>query len=174
MVDDAFISLRFAERFADGRGLTWTDGERVEGYTNLLWVLATSALCKLGVDGVTALRALGTACTAATFAVLLASRALPHAIPARLAVVLLASLATTATWSIGGLEGPLVMLLVALGFANTLRALDGGPDERRALVRAGIALSLLAWTRSDGPLWAGVAACCVVLCGPRAARVRRI
>ncbi|HVR20316.1 MAG TPA: hypothetical protein VMS65_11485, partial [Polyangiaceae bacterium] len=37
--DDALISLRYARRFAQGLGLTWTDGERVEGYTNLLWVL---------------------------------------------------------------------------------------------------------------------------------------
>lgn len=36
MADDAFISLRYAERLAAGNGLTWTDGERVEGYTNLL------------------------------------------------------------------------------------------------------------------------------------------
>src|SRR5262245_30143072 len=32
-VDDGFISLRFARRLAEGRGLTWNDGERVEGYS---------------------------------------------------------------------------------------------------------------------------------------------
>ena len=40
--DDAFVSLRYAERLLHGDGLTWTDGERVEGYSNLLWVLACS------------------------------------------------------------------------------------------------------------------------------------
>src|SRR5687768_11268585 len=39
VVDDAFISLRYADRLVAGDGLTWTDGERVEGYSNLLWVL---------------------------------------------------------------------------------------------------------------------------------------
>ena len=38
VTDDALISLRYARRLLDGRGLTWTDGERVEGYSNLLWV----------------------------------------------------------------------------------------------------------------------------------------
>ncbi|MGB5702608.1 MAG: hypothetical protein WBM48_07315, partial [Polyangiales bacterium] len=37
--DDAFISLRYAQRLLEGHGLTWTDGPPVEGYSNLLWVL---------------------------------------------------------------------------------------------------------------------------------------
>ncbi|MGB3965886.1 MAG: hypothetical protein WBO45_04080, partial [Planctomycetota bacterium] len=54
--DDAFISLRYAQRLLAGDGLTWTDGEAVEGYSNLLWVLATAGLGALGVDLVTAAR----------------------------------------------------------------------------------------------------------------------
>ncbi|MBI1950880.1 MAG: hypothetical protein HYS34_05890 [Acidobacteria bacterium] len=56
IVDDAFISLRYAERLVEGKGLTWTDGERVEGCTNLLWVLCAAALRALGVDLVLAVR----------------------------------------------------------------------------------------------------------------------
>src|ERR1700742_3826290 len=54
--DDAFISLRYAQRFAHGEGLTWTAGERVEGYTDLLWVLLLGAVSKLGVDLMVAAR----------------------------------------------------------------------------------------------------------------------
>ncbi|EMM79312.1 hypothetical protein LEP1GSC037_0026 [Leptospira interrogans str. 2006001854] len=32
--DDAFISLRYAKNFADGKGLVFNEGEFVEGYTN--------------------------------------------------------------------------------------------------------------------------------------------
>ena len=39
IADDAFISLRYAYRFVQGLGLTWTDGKPVEGYTNFLWGL---------------------------------------------------------------------------------------------------------------------------------------
>jgi hypothetical protein len=47
MADDAFLSLRYSERLMNGKGLTWSDGQRVEGYPNLLWVLS---LGKLHID----------------------------------------------------------------------------------------------------------------------------
>ncbi len=38
--DDAMISMRYARNLAEGNGLVWNQGgERVEGYTNPLWVL---------------------------------------------------------------------------------------------------------------------------------------
>ena len=37
--DDAYISFRYAENLALGRGLVWNEGERVEGYTNFLWTV---------------------------------------------------------------------------------------------------------------------------------------
>ena len=63
--DDALISLRYAARLLAGHGLTWTDGPPVEGYSNLLWILATASLGALGIDLVTALRILGCTCMAA-------------------------------------------------------------------------------------------------------------
>ena len=39
LFDDAMISMRYARNLADGYGLVWNPGgERVEGYTNPLWV----------------------------------------------------------------------------------------------------------------------------------------
>jgi hypothetical protein len=57
--DDSLISLRYAVRLATGHGLTWTDGERVEGYTNLLWVLLNTPATWLGVDPILSARVLG-------------------------------------------------------------------------------------------------------------------
>jgi arabinofuranosyltransferase len=37
--DDAFISFRYAQHLAEGQGLVWNAGERVEGYTNFLWTV---------------------------------------------------------------------------------------------------------------------------------------
>jgi len=59
IADDALISLRYAQRLLEGHGLSWTDGERVEGYSNLLWVLAAAALGALGVELIAAVRILG-------------------------------------------------------------------------------------------------------------------
>ncbi len=40
LVDDAFISARYAQHFAEGHGLVYNAGEPpVEGYTNLLWTV---------------------------------------------------------------------------------------------------------------------------------------
>ena len=37
-IDDAYISLRYAENWANGYGPVFNPGERVEGYTNFLLV----------------------------------------------------------------------------------------------------------------------------------------
>lgn len=39
LFDDAMISMRYARNLAEGYGLVWNPGERVEGYTNPLWTL---------------------------------------------------------------------------------------------------------------------------------------
>ena len=45
LVDDAMISMRYAQHLAQGHGLVWNIGEApVEGFTNLRWVLFMSAL----------------------------------------------------------------------------------------------------------------------------------
>ena len=61
--DDGYISLRYAQRLLDGKGLTWTDGEYVEGYTNLAFILFTAALGSI-FDLVTSARIVGVAGTA--------------------------------------------------------------------------------------------------------------
>ena len=153
VVDDAFISLRFADRLVAGDGLTWTDGERVEGYSNLLWVLATALLGWLGVDWIVALRVLGVSCTIATFSVLLYSDLLPRSAPARLAVAALASLTITAAWAVGGLESPMLMLWLSVAMAGVHKGLNADGSGKAPLLLAGAALALACWTRPDGPLW---------------------
>ena len=49
LADDAFISFRYAQHFAEGEGLVWNLGHRVEGYTNFLWTVLVAAGLKLGV-----------------------------------------------------------------------------------------------------------------------------
>jgi len=48
--DDAFISFRYVQNFVDGNGLVFNIGERVEGYTNLLWVLILSVFVFLNIN----------------------------------------------------------------------------------------------------------------------------
>lgn len=39
LVDDAFISFRYAHNLVSGNGLVFNPGERVEGFTNFLWTM---------------------------------------------------------------------------------------------------------------------------------------
>ncbi len=48
LVDDAWISFRYAEHMARGEGLVWNLGERVEGYTNFLWVILMAGVMWVG------------------------------------------------------------------------------------------------------------------------------
>jgi len=43
VLDDSFISYRYAVHLAYGKGLVWNLGERVEGYTNFLWTVLLAA-----------------------------------------------------------------------------------------------------------------------------------
>lgn len=159
--DDSFISLRFSERLLQGDGLTWTDGERVEGYSNLLWVLLTAALGALGLELVAAARLLGALCTVAALVALAAAlrpRDLRTAAVAAVAPALVAATQPVMIWSLAGLEGPLLLALLAWGFGGLLRqfAWDAGDADpsRKALLAAGLPFALACWTRPDAPLWA--------------------
>ena len=59
--DDSFISFRYAKHLAEGQGLVWNPGDRVEGYTNFLWVLLMAAGLSVGIAPEGAPMALGVA-----------------------------------------------------------------------------------------------------------------
>ena len=50
LLDDAYISARYARNLAEGHGLVFNPGERVEGYTNLAWVVGAAGAIRLGAD----------------------------------------------------------------------------------------------------------------------------
>ena len=48
--DDAYISFRYAANLLDGHGLVWNVGERVEGYTNFLWMMIVTPFIALQIE----------------------------------------------------------------------------------------------------------------------------
>lgn len=42
--DDMMISMRYGRNLAEGHGLVWSAGERVEGYTNFLWTIVMAGV----------------------------------------------------------------------------------------------------------------------------------
>lgn len=59
--DDDLIMLRYAQRLAEGRGLTWNDGERVHGISAGLLVLLSAGLRVFGVPLEVTMRLLSSA-----------------------------------------------------------------------------------------------------------------
>jgi len=173
IADDALISLRYADRFLHGSGLTWNDGERVEGYSNLLWILSVSALGRCGMDLIVAVRLLGGLAMAAVMAAVVAAFPPRHAdatatwasrvpLAALVGTLAIALTGSAAAWTIGGLEQPLLAALLAWAVVLLLPVLDGAEVPPRRMVWPGVLLGLAVLTRVDAPLWT-VLACLGVL-----------
>lgn len=164
IADDSLISLRYSQRLLEGHGLTWTGEERVEGYSNLLWVLACAALGSMGLDLVLAARILGTtSAVAAVAAIVLGAGSMLHHRASAIAPAIAFGLAgPVAVWAIGGLEQPLVAALLAWGLALAL-PLAAGPVSRRRLAGAGVCFALLCLTRPDAPLFVACIAAAIFL-----------
>jgi arabinofuranosyltransferase len=151
--DDGFISLRYARRLVDGQGLTWNDGERVEGYSNLLWVLLTAAAGRAGIDLVIAARVLGVLSVLATAAALASYCRRFGLRDAALwwTAIIFATTAPVAIWAIGGLESAAVMALLAWSYVLSATLLDS--NTRSAAAATGAMLACVSLLRPEGVLF---------------------
>ena len=110
IVDDAFISLRYARNLTNGLGLVFNAGERVEGYSNFSWVMIEALLMRLNFPFITSIKLLGLASAVATalLGFLLARRVFgkgPEGLVAGFIALTLICLNTSiAVWSQAGLE----------------------------------------------------------------------
>ncbi len=164
-VDDAWITFRYSHNLALGNGPVWNVGERVEGYTNFLWMLLVAGAIKLGFGGIGVSILAGAA--AALVTVPLTYRlAETGRWRGRLPVVsaaltlLLAADGSFATWSIAGLETSFYTMLLIAGvllfvlsieaegnLSDTITAGGWGPMLAGG---AGLLLVLAAITRPEG------------------------
>lgn len=158
--DDAYISYRYAENLASGNGLVFNPGERVEGFSNLLYVLLLApAFALAGRNGLYAVSA-GFNLTCAVAALLLLHRFARRRLgEGRAGGVALLFALTPPLWVAvaSGLETPLLLLLQIALWLAAERTLEEGvrlpPPWLLPLLGA---LSVLA--RADGfltPLLAG-------------------
>lgn len=163
--DDALISMRYSRRLVNNQGLTWTDGVAVEGYSNLLWLLFTAAGVAMGVDAITAVRLLG------VFSILLFIFIILYyyrksVSRSHLIVLLFAVLsAPLGVWAIGGLEQPLVALLLAISIPLAWRIIDMQNAPFTLYLTSSIPLALLCITRPDGTLFTIMALFVLLLAG---------
>ncbi len=170
LCDDAFISFRYAEHLANGMGLVWNPGERVEGYTNFLWVVLMSVVMRAGLSPEFWSNAIGVACGAALL-VLVARRMFDvesedahdgaredtRLSPLLIALLFLApTLAASrsfAAWNTGGLATMPFALLIYLA---TERFLAERRNGGAFVFASSLLLAAAALTRPDGILFAAL------------------
>jgi hypothetical protein len=159
--DDAMVSMRFGARLAEGKGLTWTDGPRVEGYSNFLWTLIMALVHWAGASKASAsawILALNAACLAW---LALGVRRLSAGLGASSMTAALAGLACALSYdamdgALSGLEMVAVSAVMAEALAQGLEAEHGG----RTWPWSAFALAgLLPLLRSDGGLPAVLVLC---------------
>gem|GEM_PF-1413165 len=157
VVDDLFISLRFADNFAHGRGIVFNPGERVEGYSSPLWMLLQAIGLLVGFEGVTWTKLLGIA----SFGALLVG--VHRFARERLGVGRLAALLPAAflaldshivAWSVLGLETPAYLALLVWYPVVLGRYLERG-GRRSAFVTGAVAVAL-ACARPEAGLFVAV------------------
>ncbi|HXO20161.1 MAG TPA: hypothetical protein VOA87_09600, partial [Thermoanaerobaculia bacterium] len=170
LIDDAFISFRYAANLAAGKRLVWNPGERVEGYTNFLWTLLLAAGARAGLDLVVLSKLLAAAAGVGT--VFLLTR-LAASLPAEeeqgssllqiaLPPFLFAAMGSQARYIVSGMETLLFVFLLVL--ALDLLFLRGRP------ALAGAVFAAAAMTRPEGVLYALLAGACFLSWGAQAPR----
>ncbi len=175
--DDALISATYAQRLLEGKGLTWTDGTHVEGYSNLLWVLALALVGLVEPDLVNALRILAATCFLSATVLLgfWGGARRPFFGAASVAALAFASSGPVAVWTFGGLEQPLLALLLIAASGLFLAVLEDPVCKPGDLVAPGAVFGLVCLVRPDGPLWcvpAGIAV--LMVAGRKGLRLRRL
>lgn len=161
LFDDAMISMRYARNLADGHGLVFNPGgDRIEGYTNPLWVLYMSAWHLMPVAA--RLTSLAIQITAAmclalnvyVVAALTGAVKVDDSGAPTVAAVLTAFYLPLNNWALQGMEVGLLALIMTAAVLTLVRARRRGVFPRAGylllafalLVRMDMAVPLLTWT----------------------------
>jgi arabinofuranosyltransferase len=156
LLDDAFISFRYAENLSHGFGLVFNPGERVEGYTNFLWTVILAACDRLGFNLISASKALSALAGVGTLVVLyligkavFASRS-ENTLLIALPLLLFASMGSQARYVVSGMETLaftfLILLAIYLLLFRKLPWMAGGFFALGAMTRPeGMLYFALAW-----------------------------
>lgn len=155
LIDDVFISVRYAAHLVSGHGLVYNAGERVEGYTNFLWTLLLAPPLAVRwpviawIKWMNALWAIAAALLAVRVATVF-SRGTDDDAPPAWRFLPGAACLVSVPFVLSAAEGLETMMFTALLLLLVSATWTACDDER--VPPAGLALVLLGFTRPDG--WA--------------------
>jgi hypothetical protein len=152
IADDAYISFRYLDNWLDGSGLVYNPGQRVEGYTNFLWVVLLAPLRLLGAGPESAALLL----SLVSLVLLLwavfrcASRLAASSLAGWTALILAAGSVPLASWTVSGMETTCFAALLALANQQLV-------ERERHACGSSLAFGLAVLARPSGALHAAVA-----------------
>jgi hypothetical protein len=152
LCDDAFITFRFADNLASGNGPVYNPGERVEGYTNFLWMLLMAIVIKMGGAPQLWSRILSIGFSLGTILLFLKSGNKQNKPPLGelvFAACLIFS-APFSAWSTGGLETGAYTFFLFGGIVTFISAYQA--NSHKKLLFASLMFTLAALTRPEGVL----------------------
>jgi hypothetical protein len=156
LVDDAFITLRFAQNLSNGLGFVWNPGEPpVEGSTSLLYLSLLAALNKMGFSLITLMPFIGVGATLVTLMLIwkLGNILNPSHPAENLFILILISISPPVLyWQSAGLETPIYSMILIGAILCYLSYLN----DKIPAWGVGIIFSLLALTRPEGVVLFGV------------------
>jgi len=132
LFDDAMVSMRYAKNFAQGYGLVWNPGgDRIEGYTNPLWVLYMSLFHLLPIPASKISLFIQISGAVFLIANLFIVRKISHLLTddtlvAFMAILLTAFYAPLNNWSLLGMEVSVLTLITSLSVWISLNAVRKG------------------------------------------------
>jgi hypothetical protein len=145
--EDSYITYRYARNVANGLGIVYNAGERVEGCTSLSWTLLLAAVAKLGLplpEIATVLSLIGSASLLALTGYLARVGSPRRSTAFLIAPALVAANGTFAYFAGTGMETMFFSLLVLIAVAAA------SSQGKRAGVILGGVLGLAAMTRPEG------------------------
>ena len=151
LVDDSFISMRYAANIAAGNGPVFNVGAHVEGFSNPLWTVLLSIASALGLSLPRVAIALGVLAFLATIPI---SMRLARQVGARpLAVLIAGMLVATCTVVVGSSLNGLETALFGLGMTAAVLTVTAPTIQPWLLAGA---LLVVAFSRPEGPALAAL------------------
>jgi arabinofuranosyltransferase len=156
VTDDSFISYRYAENLSSGLGFVFNEGEKVEGFSNFLFVVLIAGFSKLGLDVIIASKILGIICGIGTIIALFSLANVISPLKRSIngiAGIILASSIPFCVWSISGMETAVYTFLIVMTLNLHLREWQ----KQNSFPLSALFFLFIALTRPEGTIFFGVA-----------------
>jgi len=147
-VDDAYISFRYVDNLAQGKGMVFNIGERQEGYSNFLWIILLGIFAWGGISPVISSKLLSIMFGIGIFFLTYNFSRLfnkKNTSPSYITLFLLASSTSLVLWTASGMETVFYTFLLLLASYLFLRECEG-----KGAYSSAVCFLLLALTRPEG------------------------